>query len=44
MRRVITYGIRVGSTHDLESLKISLTWFDYTIANQVDCVYVGNHG
>jgi hypothetical protein len=45
-RRVVTYGIRAGSTRDLgfATAFVDMSWFYYTVADRVDCVRAGNHG
>jgi hypothetical protein len=45
-RRVVTYGIRAGSTRDLgfATAFVDMSWFYYTVVDRVDCVRAGNHG
>jgi hypothetical protein len=42
----VTYGIRAGLTHDLvfATAYVDMIRFNYTVADRVDCVHVGNHG
>ena len=45
-RRVVTYGIRAGSTRGLgfATAFVDMIRCDYTVVDRVDCVRAGNHG